>query len=114
MVLNPATPLSALDAVLGDVDMVLMTVDPGFGGQPVRLRKSMTGKNNKGTKGKSALKLRGLDLVISRSTAGSTFFEHKGEVTMAGANVIVRRHDYIRSAGCGGDNKKPQAKECVR
>lgn len=32
--LNPATPLSALDYVIGDVDMVLiMTVNPGFGGQ---------------------------------------------------------------------------------
>lgn len=32
--LNPATPLSALDWVLYEVDMVLiMTVNPGFGGQ---------------------------------------------------------------------------------
>ena len=32
--LNPSTPLSALDHVLQDVDMVLvMTVNPGFGGQ---------------------------------------------------------------------------------
>lgn len=32
--LNPATPLSALDHVLEDVDMILiMTVNPGFGGQ---------------------------------------------------------------------------------
>jgi len=32
--LNPATPLSALDHVLGSVDLVLlMTVNPGFGGQ---------------------------------------------------------------------------------
>lgn len=32
--LNPATPLSALDCILGEVDMVLlMTVNPGFGGQ---------------------------------------------------------------------------------
>lgn len=32
--LNPHTPLSVLDYVLGDVDMVLlMTVNPGFGGQ---------------------------------------------------------------------------------
>lgn len=32
--LNPATPLSALDVVLGDLDFVLMmTVNPGFGGQ---------------------------------------------------------------------------------
>lgn len=34
VVLNPATPLSALDYVLDDVDMVLiMSVNPGFGGQ---------------------------------------------------------------------------------
>ncbi len=32
--LNPATPLSALDYVLDDVDLVLvMSVNPGFGGQ---------------------------------------------------------------------------------
>jgi len=34
VVLNPATPLNALEYVLGDVSMVLlMTVNPGFGGQ---------------------------------------------------------------------------------
>lgn len=32
--LNPATPVSVLDCILGSVDMVLlMTVNPGFGGQ---------------------------------------------------------------------------------
>ncbi|MER2519547.1 MAG: ribulose-phosphate 3-epimerase [Bdellovibrionales bacterium] len=32
--LNPATPLSMIDYVLGDVDLVLvMSVNPGFGGQ---------------------------------------------------------------------------------
>ncbi|EFR95460.1 ribulose-phosphate 3-epimerase [Listeria ivanovii FSL F6-596] len=34
VVLNPGTPASMLEAVLGDVDLVLqMTVNPGFGGQ---------------------------------------------------------------------------------
>jgi ribulose-phosphate 3-epimerase len=34
VVLNPATPASAIEPVLGDVDQVLvMTVNPGFGGQ---------------------------------------------------------------------------------
>jgi len=41
--LNPATPLTALDLILGDVDFVLvMSVNPGFGGQsfiPVALDK---------------------------------------------------------------------------
>jgi ribulose-phosphate 3-epimerase len=32
--LNPATPLSAIEYVIGDIDMVLiMSVNPGFGGQ---------------------------------------------------------------------------------
>src|SRR6201999_3219878 len=32
--LNPATPVDALDFVLGDIDLVLvMSVNPGFGGQ---------------------------------------------------------------------------------
>jgi len=32
--LNPATPLSVIDHVLADIDLVLvMTVNPGFGGQ---------------------------------------------------------------------------------
>ena len=34
IVLNPATPLSALDYLMGDIDLVLvMSVNPGFGGQ---------------------------------------------------------------------------------
>lgn len=34
VVINPATPVSAIEPVLADVDMVLvMTVNPGFGGQ---------------------------------------------------------------------------------
>lgn len=33
--LNPATPISAIQHLIADVDMVLlMTVNPGFGGQP--------------------------------------------------------------------------------
>lgn len=41
--LNPATPLTAIEWVLGDLDLVLlMTVNPGFGGQsfiPASLKK---------------------------------------------------------------------------
>jgi ribulose-phosphate 3-epimerase len=34
VVLNPSTPLSAIEEVLGEVEMVLlMSVNPGFGGQ---------------------------------------------------------------------------------
>ena len=34
MALNPATPIGVLEEILGDLDYVLlMSVDPGFGGQ---------------------------------------------------------------------------------
>ena len=37
LVLNPGTPASAIESLLGLVDLVLvMTVQPGFGGQPFR------------------------------------------------------------------------------
>lgn len=43
VVINPATPVSAIECVLADVDLVLvMTVNPGFGGQsfiPMTLEK---------------------------------------------------------------------------
>ena len=43
VVLNPSTPVSALDEIAGDVDFVLvMSVNPGFGGQvfiPASLKK---------------------------------------------------------------------------
>lgn len=83
VVLNPATPLNALDAVLGDVDMVLlMTVDPGFGGQ--QYIENMTGKIRELRQ--IALR-RGLDLDIE--VDGGIDLSNIREVTMAGANVIV-------------------------
>lgn len=43
MVINPATPVSSLEAIIADLDLVLvMSVNPGFGGQkfiPSSLRK---------------------------------------------------------------------------
>ena len=54
-VLNPATPLSAIEHVLGDLDLVLvMSVNPGFGGQSflpeaadkvARIRRMIEGRN---------------------------------------------------------------------
>ena len=43
--LNPATPVSVLECILGQVDMgLIMTVNPGFGGQKfIYIGKSKTG-----------------------------------------------------------------------
>ena len=81
--LNPATPLSALDYCLEDVDMVLlMTVNPGFGGQAFipamyekikALREWVTERN----------------LPIDIEVDGGIKASNVGKAIEAGANVLV-------------------------
>ena len=81
--LNPATPLCALDYILPDVDMVLiMTVDPGFGGQtfiPASLDKIRELKRLRTERGLS------FDIEIDGGIRASNV----GDAIRAGANVIV-------------------------
>ncbi len=81
--LNPATPLSALDYVLDELDMVLiMTVNPGFGGQkliPYCLEKVHELR--------MIMKERGLDIDIQ--VDGGIKASNAKEVVEAGANVLV-------------------------
>lgn len=81
--INPATPLSALDYIVSQVDMVLiMTVNPGFGGQKlipytlekIRDLKQMLSKRN---------------LKTDIEADGGVTLENVGSVLEAGANVIV-------------------------
>lgn len=81
--LNPATPLSVLDYVLEDVDMILiMSVNPGFGGQkfiPASLRKI--------TETRALLNSRGLQTDIQ--VDGGVTLSNVAEIIQAGANVLV-------------------------
>lgn len=81
--LNPATPVSALDCVLDQVDMVLiMSVNPGFGGQrfiPYTLEKVRSLRKR--------MNLLGLHTDIQ--VDGGISLSNVGEVIEAGANVIV-------------------------
>ncbi len=81
--LNPATPLSVLDYILPDVDMVLiMTVNPGFGGQeliPYTLRKVRELKRKVDERG----------LKTDIEVDGGIRLENVEEVMDAGANIIV-------------------------
>jgi ribulose-phosphate 3-epimerase len=81
--LNPSTPLSAVEWVLHDVDMVLiMSVNPGFGGQeflPASLAKIELLR--------SQIRRAKLDLDIQ--VDGGIKADNVGEVAAAGANVIV-------------------------
>lgn len=81
--LNPATPLSVLDYVLEDVDMILiMSVNPGFGGQkfiPASLRKI--------AETRKLLNSRGLQTDIQ--VDGGVTLANAAEIIRAGANVLV-------------------------
>jgi ribulose-phosphate 3-epimerase len=81
--LNPATPLDALEYVLGDVDMVLlMTVNPGFGGQAF-----IEAVVPKIKRLRALIEERGLtvDIEVDGGIGPDTI----GKVSSAGANVFV-------------------------
>lgn len=81
--LNPGTSLSTIDCILEDVDMVLlMTVNPGFGGQ--EYIKAVTSKIKDL---KRIIDARGLDVDIE--VDGGIDLTNINEITNAGANVIV-------------------------
>ncbi len=83
VVLNPATPLTALDYILEDLDMVLlMTVNPGFGGQ-----KYIESCTRKIQELRRLITDRGLDIDIE--VDGGIKLDNVGKVLDAGANVIV-------------------------
>jgi ribulose-phosphate 3-epimerase len=83
VVLNPATPLEAIEWVLGDVHMVLlMSVNPGFGGQ-----KFIPSALEKITRLRRMIDDRGLTVEIE--VDGGIKVDNVAEVVRAGANVIV-------------------------
>lgn len=83
VVLNPATPLEAIEWVLGDVDQVLiMSVNPGFGGQQfipsaldkIRLLREMIDERR---------------LAVDIEVDGGVKLDNVAAVVAAGADVIV-------------------------
>lgn len=81
--LNPATPIESIECILDEVDMVLlMSVNPGFGGQ--KFIPSTVGKIKKL---KAMIDERGLDVDIE--VDGGINTTNVVEVIEAGANVIV-------------------------
>ena len=81
--LNPATPLSVLEYILEELDMVLiMTVNPGFGGQafiPAMYKKISTLREQ--------IARRNLDIDIE--VDGGIKISNTKKVLEAGANVLV-------------------------
>ncbi len=81
--INPGTPVSALDAILPDLDLVLvMSVNPGWGGQAF-----IPGALEKVAAIRRAIDAKGLPTLIS--VDGGVKVENAGPVARAGAHVLV-------------------------
>ncbi len=80
-VLNPATPVSALQNVIADLDLIMiMSVNPGFGGQsfiPAALDKL--------SQAKALIGNREIDLQVD----GGVTIDNAAEIARAGANAFV-------------------------
>lgn len=81
--INPATPVSMLEDILSDVDMVLvMSVNPGFGGQ-----KFIPGALDKIKKLAKIREERGLNFLIE--VDGGVTLNNAVEIANAGADILV-------------------------
>jgi ribulose-phosphate 3-epimerase len=81
--LNPATPLSSLDYILPDLDMVLiMSVNPGFGGQS--FISSALDKIRQLRK-----RIDELGLKIEIEVDGGVKIENAAQIAKAGADILV-------------------------
>ncbi|MBB3286204.1 MULTISPECIES: ribulose-phosphate 3-epimerase [Rhizobium] len=79
--LNPATPLSVLENVLDDIDLILiMSVNPGFGGQ-----KFIPAMADKIRSAKSLIGDRPIELEVD----GGVSVDTAPLITASGANVLV-------------------------
>ncbi|MFF0949792.1 ribulose-phosphate 3-epimerase [Rhizobium leguminosarum] len=79
--INPATPLSAIENVLDDVDLILiMSVNPGFGGQ-----KFIPAMAKKIAAAKSLIADRPIELEVD----GGVTVETAPDIARAGGNVLV-------------------------
>ena len=89
--LNPATPASAIESVMDDVDLILvMTVNPGFGGQSF-----IASQIDKVKRIRTMIGDRDIELEVD----GGVTPDNAGAVIAAGADVLV-----AGSAVFGGGN----------
>ncbi len=80
-VLNPATPVAALEYVLGLVDQILiMSVNPGFGGQEF-----LPETFEKLTEARALVGARPIDIAVD----GGITQENASAIVRAGANVLI-------------------------
>ena len=91
VVLNPHTPVSVLEDILGDLDLVLlMSVNPGFGGQ-----KFIERTYEKIRKLRAMINEQGLDTLIE--VDGGVNTENAASLFEAGADILVAGNAVFKS-----------------
>lgn len=98
--LNPATPLCSLDYILSDIELVLiMSVNPGFGGQ-----KFIPSALDKIRKLKDTITERNLSVLIE--VDGGVKIENAAKITRAGADILVMGSAFFGSGDYSAFIKK--------
>lgn len=94
IVLNPGTPANAVEAVLDDIDIILvMTVNPGFGGQSF-----IASMEEKIAKLRKMIGNRSVDLEVDGGVTADT----AAICARAGANVLVAGSAVFKGDGVKG------------
>ena len=108
VVLNPATPLSAVEEILPEIEMVLlMSVNPGFGGQKYirtttdkvrRLRQMITERNlNVDIEVDGGVTMDNVDMLIEAGAnilvAGSAVYKGSVEENVKGFLEVFKKHE---------------------
>jgi len=92
VVLNPATPVGALEQIAGDVDYVLvMSVNPGFGGQAFIPRSELKVREVRATLDRAGNTLAPIEV------DGGIDIETAARVVAAGARILVAGSAIFRS-----------------
>lgn len=108
LALNPATPLSALEEVMQDLDgVVIMTVNPGFSGQ--RLIPSTL---NKIARCRALLNENGYDSVRIECD-GNVSFENARAMRQAGADLFVAGTSSLYSKTDSFENNLAKLREAI-
>ena len=93
--INPATPIYSLSHIIGDVDLVLvMTVNPGFGGQ-----RFISSQLDKIKALKEMIEEMGLSEKVEIEVDGGINLETAPSVVEAGANILVAGSYTFKGSG---------------
>jgi len=105
--LNPATPLVTIEAILPDVDLVLiMSVNPGFGGQ-----RFIPGTLDKIRRARALIDGTGLPILLE--VDGGVKVDNAGAIVAAGADILVAGSAIFEAPGCDYKNTIARMREAA-